>query len=420
MDRRFSQVLFLISLAWLYSTSVIAADPDNRLVSVFEKWETLNADRGRDGWSVRAIRPFVGQVQASHLLQRFSWSFRNSQELVGTPKEALERQFMPAVVIQMDSQAIPLQVSVGQQIYQIRDLVLHQVNQIAVRESLDHQQEIVRVSFESESSAPVGARLNQILTKWCQASLQAKAVRLQFSRVDYDTATEVESHSKGNFVFSSPHSGSYHLVPTVTAETKSTRVGIHGTNYAVVPRDEYMLLWRDKDLVQIENHSRSYQVYERPGVTRDVLGSGSFDATWQTLISPQTALPFVVGLSDKDMRKSFDWELIADQANAIVLHGTPVVGPDAFLYSHVQVVINPLTWRTQATRMIDSTTSRETMHEFQYLLDSDNVQTLGHWEPELSHYQKVAAVPGVEAVSDEAMIDSIENPLPAAPPAEGP
>ena len=118
----------------------------------------------------------------------------------------------------------------------------------------------------------------------------------------------------------------------------------------------------------------------------------------------------VVGLVEKELLSHYDWELVADHQTAIILRGTPVDGPDAGLYTSAQVVIDPASFRTRATRMIDIAGSKETYHQFQYHIVSSDLKTLGQWQPDLARFERVGEMPTVEAGP------LVEDDQPPAPP----
>ncbi len=189
-----------------------------------------------------------------------------------------------------------------------------------------------------------------------------------------------------------------------------TRRGLNGQSYVRLPGENLLLVWSGRDLTQVDVTARRYEVHAHPATPREVLGAGSFDATWQTLIAPQSALPMVVGLVEKELLSHYDWELVQENKGALILRGTPVDGPDAGLYSMAQVVIDPVSYRTQATRMVDISGSKETIHQFQYHVVSGDPQSLGVWQPDLTRFERVREVPGVEAAL------RVDDDQPPAPP----
>ncbi len=417
IDRRLVKCLGIVACGLALVAQVDAANDDPQIVSVLRNWETTSAQRDREGMAVRSLQPILGPIREACLLERFTWSFRSSTELEAVPADPAERQFSPSLRVTFNADGQPRRVAMGQRQRDVRDLVKAEVRQVAARESMARESGIVLASFNTGDAAtapPMASRrVQEVLTRWLTASKSVTALRTRFHRIDYDSAIEVEAHSDGMFVYCEPHQGLYHSRPSAKSPTNSARIGLDGRRYVQLPGDESSLFWKGKELVQIDAATKSYHVFERPGTTREVLGAGSFDATWQTLVTPQTALPLVVGLQEKELRTNYDWELVADDQNAITLHGTPVAGPDVMLYSSAEVVLDPNTFRTRATRMVDVARSKETIHRFSDTAYSRDAATLGKWQPELSRFKKVIEAPDVEP----ALLMEVDQPaLPLLPP----
>jgi hypothetical protein len=389
----------------LVASAPVGADtPDPRVVSVLQYWETTSQASTRAGLVVRTLQPSLGPLREDSLRQRFTWTLSGDSELMAVPTDPAERQFSPQVRIAIDADGLPQSVAIGQLRLAVRDLVRAKIVQRSSRESISPASDIVRVSFnpdeEASLAAPVDSRVRQVISRWVAASRSTPAVRARFQRMDYDSAIEVETHATGEFVFCAPDQGLYQsLSSPPSGDSAGTRIGLNGRPYVRLAGENMMLVWNGKDLTQVYSSAQSYEVFERPGTPHEVLGAGSFDAVWQTLITPQSALPMVVGLVEKELLTNYAWELVADDPCSLILRGTPVNGPDASLYSSVQVVIDPACYRTQATRIIDIAGSKETMHQFTYRVISKDPAALGEWFPDLSHFRRVGDVPGAEASS---------------------
>ncbi len=407
MDRRLVMLVGILIGTLVASAPVRAALPFVRVASVLHYWETTSLTRTREGLAVRTLQPYLGSLREECLQQRFTWTLLSASVsgsyLEAIPTDPAERQFLPNVRIAIDTQGLPQSVEIGQLKLAVRDLARAKMAQVASRESISPVSDIVRVSFNADEEArlatPVDARLREVISLWAAASQSAKAMRVSFQRIDYDSAIEVETHATGEFVFSAPFQGLYQSQSSpAQGVTASTRSGLNGKRFVRLAGEDVMLVWNGKNLTQVHSAAKSYEVFERPGTPREVLGAGSFDAVWQTLIAPQSALPMVAGLEEKELRTNYEWRLVADDKSSLILRGTPVNGPDASLYSSVQVVIDPASFRTQATRIIDIAGSKETMHQFTDRVVSNDPAALGEWLPDLSQYRRANEVLGVEAV----------------------
>jgi hypothetical protein len=418
MDRHLEKWLGVLFLGLVTVSGGNAAEPLADIRAVLQNWETTSEDRGRDGATVRALQPFLGPVRSEDLQTRYTWSQPKPAELLAVPCDPLEQQFLPSVLVSLNDLGLPQSVTVGNHRQEIRDVVRAQMSKVAARESTASDNGIVRASFDAAGRATtkpaISPRVSEVLTRWVAASRASNAVRATFQRADYDSATEIETHSTGTFVFAAPYSGLYVSQSDTKAAADSRRMGIDGQPYTQMPGPDMMLVWDKNQLLQVDSPMQSYEVHRLPTSAKELLCGGSFDAVWQTLIAPQSALPMLVGLQEKELRANYNWSLITDDQKAIVLHGTPAAGADAMLYQGAQVVIDPATFRTRATRMFDITGSKETVHEFSIQLASEDLAALNEWQPDLSEFVRVGDIPGVEPA---AYTEATPVELPPAPPA---
>lgn len=398
MDRRTRAGFGMLLWAVIGVSNIRAAEPDQELSALFQNWATLSQERGRDGMIVRAIQPIVGPLREQCLTQRFRWAFRSSTELEAVPVDASEAMFVPRVRITIDGDGLPTHVTVGQLTQEIRDLVKADVARIQSIEASSGDGQIVPVSFEQPvvAAPPVNARLQEILSSWAAQSQKAKAVKTAFRRVDYDIATEIESHSTGEFVYAAPRMGYYRTVPTIRPAAESARIGIEGTPFVQLPGVALSHFWSEKELIEIDSANKSCVGYPLPKIRPDGHGIASFDNAWHHLLAPQKSLPFVVGLDEKELTTNYQWQIVSETATAITLEGTPIAGPDVGHYWQAQVILDPKTCRTKATRITDLARTRETIHQFFDQVVSQDVRALGDWKPDLTALTRVGDPPGSE------------------------
>ncbi len=418
MDRQLDKWFGFLFVALVSATNLNAAEPQADIQSVLRYWEDTSEDRGRDGATVRALQSLLGPVRENDLLKRFTWQLLSPTEVQAVPRDPHERQFLPSIRVQVTETGLPQSILVGSFRQEARDLVRAEMIRIGTRESTSTENGIVRISFDSgrgvTDKTPITPRVSDVLTQWVAASKTANAVRAKFRRVDYDSATEVETRAVGTFVFAAPYSGLYHAQPDTKVTTESSRIGLDGQAYTQLPSQEMLLVWNENKLTQVDTAVQRYEVHRLPVAAKELLGGGSFDSVWQTLIAPQSSLPMVVALQEKELRANYKWSLVADDRQAIILHGTPVAGADVMLYQGAQVVIDPSTFRTRATRMLDITGTKETVHEFTFDLVSQDLAVLNGWQPDLSEFDRFDDIPGVEPA---AFTEELQLELPAAPPA---
>lgn len=400
MDRRMRAGFGMLLWAAIGMSDLRAAEPDSEISAVFQTWSTASQQRGREGMIVRALQPVVGPLREECLTQRFRWTFRSSSELEAVPVDASEALFVPRIRITIDGDGMPTRVTVGQLTQEIRELVRADVARFQALENSPEHGQIVAVSFEEPSATaqPVDARLKQILCCWAAESQKAKAVKTTFRRVDYDIATEVESHSTGEFIYAAPRTGSYRTVPTIRPTQESARIGIQGTPFVQLPGVALSHLWTDKELIQIDTASRAYIAYPLPRSGRDGHGIASFENAWRPLLAPQNSLPFVAGFNEKELLADYAWRVVSETATAISLEGSPVSGPDVGHYAQAQVIIDPKTYRTKATRITDVARTRETIHQFFDQVVSSDPKALGDWKPDLTTLTRASDPPGTAGV----------------------
>lgn len=402
MDRRLGTLLGILVWTLGAPAPARAAAPDPRVMAVLHTWESTSPTRTREGLRVRTLLPYLGPLREDCLRQRFTWTLHSDSELVAIPTDPVERQFLPQVRIAITAEGLPESVEVGQCQWAVRDLMRESIARVVARESISTASEIVRVSFtpdeEARLATPMDPRVRDILSHWVATSKTAQAVRASFRRIDYDSAIEVETHATGEFVFCAPYQGMYKSLSSPPPQAGAgARIGLQGQPYVRLAGQDVMLVWNGMNLTQVNSTSQSYEVFERPGTPREILGAGSFDAAWQALITPQSALPMVVGLNETELLTNYEWELVADDQSSVILRGTPVNGPEASLYSLAEVVIDPVTFRTQATRIQDVAGSKDTIHQFRYHTVSNDVAALGQWLPDLSQFQRAGEASGVRA-----------------------
>lgn len=418
MDWQLEKWFGFLFLGFVSVTSLNAAEPPADISAVLRNWEATSGDRGRDGAIVRALQPFLGPLREGDLQTRFTWSKLSSTELQAVPCDPIEQQFLPSVRVTLNEMGLPQSVAVGNHRQEIRDVVRAQLSKIVAREAMTSDSGIVRVSFDAERGGAgqpaINPRVSDVLTRWVAASRASNAVRATFHRADYDAATEVETYATGTFIFAAPYSGLYLSRSDAKGKAESTRVGLDGKPYTQLPGPDMMLVWDKNQLKQVDNLMHRFEVHQLPTSAKELLCGGSFDAVWQTLIAPQSAMPMLVGLQEKELRANYSWSLITDDQKSIVLHGTPVAGADAMLYQGAQVVIDPTTFRTRATRMFDITGSKETVHEFTVQLAAGDVAVLNGWQPDLSEFDRIGDIPNVEPA---AYTETNPEELPPAPPA---
>jgi hypothetical protein len=418
MDRQLEKWFGFLVVGLVAAASLNASEPNADINSVLRNWEATSGDRGRDGATVRALQTFLGPLREVDLQQRFTWRRLSETEVEAIPSDHLEQQFLPSVRLALDEMGMPQSVLIGNFRHEVRDIVRSEMRKIAAREAVSSDNGIVRVSFDSNRASggqvAITPRVSEVLTRWVAASKTTNALRATFHRVDYDSATEVETHATGAFVFSAPYTGLYHAEPVVKVAAASARIGLDGKPYTQLPAQEMMLVWDQNKLTQVDIPAHRFEVHQLPTSAKELLCGGSFDAVWQTLIAPQSALPMIVALQEKELRANYSWSLVSDDQKTIILHGTPVGGADAMLYQGAQIVIDPATFRTRATRMFDITGTKETVHEFQIQVAAADIAAVNGWQPDLSEFDRMGEIPGVEPTSytQEASQD-----LPPAPPA---
>lgn len=345
-----------------------------------------------------------GAVTARELIRDFNWSLESTTQttvvLKGYPRDEVAQLFYSAFEVTLDRQTwrptlirfhdtdgTPRAQSVRLRITTARNQeVLADTNVRAVAGAAAGQPEPV----------PPREELTEILERWVAATREIRSAELGFRRYVYDSIYEQEVRGRGRFVFEAPGRGLYQLEPAKLADgATSQRANADGTPFAMIPDERAGCFWSGTHLVWIDETERTYEMMPLPETNSgDIRPVGSWDRVWAGWAGPQRALPGVIDAHTDEFIERFDWTLLRRNARQIILQGRPQRDDDRFHLSLLQVVLNPESYLTSATRMIDAGGNRETVHVFEHVRISREPWTgRGDWEPDLTGYQLRSAPP---------------------------
>ena len=259
-------------------------------------------------------------------------------------------------------------------------------------------------SFESGLSPAVV----EILSRWEQASMELKSVEISFKRFDRDSVFEVETRGVGKFIYVAPNKGLYSLKAAPVIEKAEGPSTATGGKMVVAAAKPQLYWWSGENVTIVDEREKTYDTLPIPKrVSENIQTVGSWDVIWQVLAGPQKALPAVVDLRAEKLLNRFEWTVEENSDTQIHLEGVPRTSQDRRHIKRLSVMLDPKTYRTTATRLVDPSGSRETIHRFEYVKVNDaSLSNADSWKPDLAALSPLGPPPLAPAVEE----------LPGAPP----
>jgi hypothetical protein len=398
-----------------------AADGHVELLQVLRDWERSTAElpkplpdaafpdsfESHTAHELDVAARLYGAVTAHKLIEDFNWSLEGTTEttvvLKGYPRDEVDRLFYSAFEITLDRQSMrPTSIQFlgtdgtpRPQLVRLR--ISNRVNVDSVPLGGDVRTiAVTPADIEQPDSPNVTADLESILAHWVRATREIRAAEFRFRRYVYDSIYQQEIRGQGRFIFEAPGRGLYQLEPVeLSRDAVSRRTSAAGEPYALTPDERVTCYWTGTHLVWIDDEQHTYEMMPLPElITGDIRPVGSWDRVWAGWAGPQRALPGVIDAHTDDFIARFDWTLLRRDDRQVILQGRPRTDDDRFHLSLLQVVLDPKTYLTSATRMIDAGGNRETVHVFEHVR-IDRTPTARHadWEPDLSQYRQQAPPP---------------------------
>ena len=262
----------------------------------------------------------------------------------------------------------------------------------------------------SELNAGVDPAVLEILSRWEQAAMQLKSVEINFKRFDRDNVFEIETRGVGKFIYVAPNRGMYQLKGAPVVERAEGPSAASGGKFAVAAAKPQLYWWSGENVTIVDQRDRTYDTLPIPKRLSDTIQTvGSWDVIWQVLAGPQKALPAVVDLKAEKMLNRFEWSVRENSEIQIHLSGIPRTTQDRRHIKMLSVMLDPKTYRTTATLLLDPSGQRETIHSFEYVKTNDSALTnIDSWKPDLKDLSPVGPPPLAPAVEE----------LPGTPPAQ--
>jgi hypothetical protein len=263
---------------------------------------------------------------------------------------------------------------------------------------------VSQAAFEAAASPAV----REVLSRWEQATMELKSVEINFKRFDRDTVFEVETRGIGKFIYVSPNQGLYSLKAAPVVEKAEGPSTASGGRMVVAAAKPQLYWWSGENVTIIDEREKTYDTLPIPKrMSENIQTVGSWDVIWQVLAGPQKALPAVVDLRAEKLLTRFEWTIEEHSDSQIHLEGVPRTSQDRRHIRRLSVMLDPKTHRTTATRLVDPSGSRETIHRFEYVKVNDaSLANQDLWKPDLAAMAPLGPPPLAPAVEE----------LPGAPP----
>jgi hypothetical protein len=364
---------------------------------------------------------FYGPVDARRLIEQFTWSSRSVEGqtvLHAVPRDEFTRLFCAGVDVEWDAdQQRPRSLRFYDEPASPRAVAIHPpaapehaaVTRVAARPV--HTDTLIQLAalntIEDAPESPL--ELSEILRRWTDATSRIERAHLEFMRFNYDNLYFVEQRCHGRFRWEAPDRACYELFNSGddgTAETK--RKGPHGEPFIRESADPLMLCWDGNEVIIAHPELRTYDVFDVPS-DPEVRQTGSWGRIWSVYADPHRILPGVVDVHSEGLHDRFEWTLLRQDDEQILLCGRPLLTEDQQQLSQLQVILDPQTFRTRATRVYDVTGNRETVHVFCESKFNNDVNYSENWTPDLTDYQQLNSAPPAPPATSESTSQSTRS-----------
>ena len=213
------------------------------------------------------------------------------------------------------------------------------------------------VSFASAVESP--QNVDEILEHWERACSEIESYSVEFKRYRYDKVFEVETRAEGRFYFLAPKNGRLDISPAkISEDAVSAKKGREGESYRLNRERPETWIWRDGNVLQIDEVDKGYVVIPR---TNEHFKSLQF---FSILLQPQRFLPFVVDVNADDLKQRFDFTSLKQTDEQIWLKVEPRTAPDSFSFQWCRIILDAQTYRIHAVKFVDSNGNTESVYVF--------------------------------------------------------
>ena len=393
-----------------------SADPAAELVARLAAWEAASAEKSvvrpdvafadieeqYTAHELQTAADFCGPVEAARLIQEFSWSERVSRidrvVLRAEPRDALTRLFYSAVDIEFDRatwSVRTVQFHDGEGRPRPRAIVAPAVPSngggVVTAASAEPASSEIRLVARFVEPAellesPIADDVQEVLDQWSEAMRDIRAVDGTFRRYTYDSVFHTERRAVGRFHFEAPNRGLYVVEPVNNGRgSVSQKRDSQGRPYTVIADESVTYYWNGTHVVWIDDE----MVPIPESLDSEIRTVGSWDLVWARMAAPQRVLPGAVDVHNEDFLSRYHWSILRKGPRQIMLQGYPVTQESRYHLSQLQVILDPETFLTTATRLVDAGASREVVHVFEYGTIDRSIQPAKRdWEPDLSRYRQ--------------------------------
>lgn len=259
---------------------------------------------------------------------------------------------------------------------------------------------ILQAAYEvpQAASAQNADELATVLNHWSSVAQNIQTLQGRFTRYDYDVSESTEVRGQGRICFELEGRALYAVEPPPrTTALRSTRATQQGTPYQLQLAKAETLYWIQGQLARIDPVRQEYEVFEIPApflTAAPVEALESWDVIWTMLGCFQRQLPGLIEPDADLLRKRFDWTLMAYDADHIVVMGKPLTPAFKRHCSSLHVHLDARTYIPKATKLVDSTGTRETVHVFDDLrINQPRPSNTPDWAPDLGRLNLLTAPP---------------------------
>ncbi|MFV0442403.1 MAG: hypothetical protein ACK5Q5_02405 [Planctomycetaceae bacterium] len=258
---------------------------------------------------------------------------------------------------------------------------------VAINSPISAQSSSIRTAAATTTNAG-DQRLTTVLSNWTTLGQRIETFSCRFVRSDFDLGHQVESRGQGTIACQSDGRAVYSIEPVKDLEKlHSSRANSRGQPFRLDAAKGETLYWISGQIARINPDRWEYELFEvpedfqHPGVVETL---ESFDVVWTRLGCIERQVPGLIERDVERLNALYDWSLESVSERQIILKGLPKHEAEKHHCSMLVVYLDPKTYLTQGTKIIDSAQSRETVHVFmETKVNAMPVSTLPSWAPNI-------------------------------------
>jgi hypothetical protein len=357
-----------------------------------------------------------GPVDARRLIEQFTWTGRIVEGRIilhAIPRDEFTQLFCAGVDIEWDAdRRRPRTLRFYDNPTSPRTIAIHPpeaagdaaVTRVAARPvQSDALIQLASLSTIEDREADPAPELPEILRRWSDATRRIERSYMEFVFYNYDSVYFIERRCHGRFRWEAPDRACYErFIADDDATAPTRRKGPNGEPFTRDTTDPLMFCWDGNEVIIAHPELRTYSVFEVPS-DPEVRQTGSWGRIWCTFADPHKILPGVVDAHSDEFQGRFEWSLLRQDDEQILLSGVPLREEDQRDMARLQVILDPETFRVRATRLYAPTGNAETVHVFCESRVNEDVNYSANWTPDLTGYEQLnSAPPAPPATSDSA------------------